>query len=95
MKKKPSRKRGASNRSCAGPSGSLPSISEERILQLSNDQAEGYKTGTIEEWRAVARYWMGKHLDETMRANHVADRAMVSALESWSWLRGQRGVTAD
>lgn len=32
-------------------------ISEERILQLSNDLSEGMASGTIQEWRSVALYW--------------------------------------
>ena len=32
-------------------------ISEERILQLSNDMSEGIASGTVGEWRAVAQYF--------------------------------------
>lgn len=36
-------------------------IDEERILQLSNDVSEFIRSGTVEEWRTVAKYWMHKH----------------------------------
>lgn len=32
-------------------------ISEERILQLSNDLSEGIKSGTVREWRTAAKYF--------------------------------------
>lgn len=35
-------------------------ISEERILQLSNDLSENLESGTVNEWRAVAQYFSGK-----------------------------------
>lgn len=35
----------------------LAASSEERILQLSNDLSEGIKSGTVKEWRTVAKYF--------------------------------------
>ena len=35
----------------------IANISEERILQLSNDISEDIKSGTLSEWRAVAVYF--------------------------------------
>lgn len=32
-------------------------ISEERVLQLSNDLSEGIASGSVREWRAVAKYF--------------------------------------
>lgn len=36
-------------------------ISEERILQLSNDMSEDIRSGTVEEWRAVAKHFRTNH----------------------------------
>jgi len=35
----------------------LAAVNEERILQLSNDLSEGIKSGTVCEWRSVAKYF--------------------------------------
>ena len=35
----------------------LAASSEERILQLSNDLSEGIKSGSVKEWRTVAKYF--------------------------------------
>lgn len=36
-------------------------ISEERILQISNDIAEDMGSATKEEYRQTIRYWMKQH----------------------------------
>lgn len=36
------------------------SISEKRILQLSNDLSENIPSGTVQEWRSVAKYFRDK-----------------------------------
>ena len=41
----------------------VAAISEERILQLSNDLSEGIASGTVREWRAVAK-WMHDQADK-------------------------------
>jgi len=46
MKKKPQRKKSLTKKA----------PTEERILQLLNDQAEDITSGTLREWREVARY---------------------------------------
>lgn len=35
----------------------LATISEERILQLSNDLSEDLASGSVREWRTVAKYF--------------------------------------
>ena len=35
----------------------MAALSEERILQLSNDLSEGINSGTVKDWRAVAKYF--------------------------------------
>jgi hypothetical protein len=35
----------------------LANISDERILQLSNDLSEGIRSGDVSEWRSVAKYF--------------------------------------
>lgn len=54
------------------------SISEERILKLSNDLSEGIKSGTVEEWRTVARYWRNCHDMTLNKINSV--RPSIAAL---------------
>ena len=56
MKPKRSRKSASANR-CSGAAGLLAVLPEERILQLSNDLSEGMKSGTVQEWRSVAKYF--------------------------------------
>lgn len=36
-------------------------VTEERILQLSNDQSENINSGTLREWKAVAVYFSREH----------------------------------
>lgn len=43
------------------------SVTEDRILQLTNDQAEGIVSGSVREWREVARYWRDQHEQQTQR----------------------------
>lgn len=38
-------------------------ISEERILQITNDIAEDMGTATKEEYRQTIRYWIKQHSD--------------------------------
>lgn len=58
----------------------VKAISEERILQLSNDLSEDIRSGTVEEWRAVALYFR-KELDASVnRLNQV--RPSIAALVS-------------
>ena len=42
----------------------LAKISEQRILGLSNDLSEDIVSGTVEEWRSVALYFIDKYYDE-------------------------------
>ena len=36
-------------------------VTEERILQLSNDISEGIKSGNLREWIEVAKYFRREH----------------------------------
>jgi hypothetical protein len=69
---------------------------EERILQLTNDQAEGIKSGSLHEWREVARYWRNQEEKQTRRlmgivpsiaalvlARRIESHAMEE-IEKWS-----------
>lgn len=56
----------------------LAAISEERILQLSNDLSEDIASGTVLEWRRVAKYFR----DQLDRAHNDINsiRPSVSAM---------------
>ena len=54
------RKTGEQSRTAGSLARCVSCITEERILQLSNDLSEGIATGTVRDWRAVARYWRDK-----------------------------------
>jgi hypothetical protein len=69
---------------------------EERILQLTNDQAEGITSGSLREWREVARYWRNQEARQTRRlmgivpsiaalvlARRIESHAMEE-IEKWS-----------
>lgn len=59
-------------------------ISEDRILQLDNDLAENIKSGTVEEWRTVARYF---HDENERLCNKLsAIRPSIAALITGSEL---------
>lgn len=62
-------------------------ISEERILQLSNDLAEGIVTGTVAEWRAVARYWQNS--TESERRNMMKIKV---ALKWGEWSKSAKAI---
>lgn len=57
MKKKPAKSKKCNQALTA-------SISEERILQLSNDLSENIASGSLKEWRSVALYFR-KELDRS------------------------------
>ena len=77
----------------------LKPITEERILQLSNDHSEGIKSGTLREWKAVAQYHQNEHTRMwnelgTMRCHIAAlvaswDIHNAAAPEIRKWLRSQ------
>lgn len=91
-KKKRSGKRGADSLH-----GVLAAISEERILQLSNDMSEGISSGTTKEWRAVAYYFRFKmdelknrttSLHSTLAALNLSEQMRTMALQEVSaWLK--------
>lgn len=58
-----------------------PKVSQERILQLTNDIAEGYKTGTKEELREAVRWWSLKHAECVCRERALATEVLVFALD--------------
>lgn len=35
----------------------ISDLTEERILQLSNDMSEDIRSGSVNDWRAVAKYF--------------------------------------
>lgn len=53
-------------------------LTEEQILQLTNNLAEDIPGGNARDWAAVARYWR----DEAEKRNHQmwADRQRVLSL---------------
>lgn len=61
-------------------------LSEEQILQLSNDMSEGIASGTVKDWRAVAKYFR----DQLDRAHNDINsiRPSVAAM-----VMGQNCVT--
>lgn len=61
-------------------------LSEDRILQLSNDMSEGIASGTVKDWRAVAKYFR----DQLDRAHNDINsiRPSVAAM-----VMGQNCVT--
>ena len=77
--------------------GVLAAISEERILQLSNDMSEGISSGTTKEWRAVAYYFRFKmdqlhnrtaSLHSTLAALNLSEQMRTMALQEVSaWLK--------
>jgi len=70
-------------------------VSEERILQLSNDLNEGIESGSIKEWRAVALYFRTE-LDKltpprsSLAALTIAEKMRSQAmLEIAAWVKAQ------
>jgi hypothetical protein len=53
-------------------------LSEERILQLDNDLSEDIASGTVKDWRAVARYW--RNQNDHLLNNLNAIRPSLAAL---------------
>lgn len=54
---------------------------EERILQLTNDHAEGMRTGTAAEWRQVADYWRDQCEVLVRSRNRIRDAVTMLALD--------------
>lgn len=42
-------------------------ISKERIYQLANDSTEDIESGTVEEWRAIAKYFQDRYGDSSAK----------------------------
>lgn len=67
----------------------MRTITEERILQLSNDLSEGIRgTGSRWEWMMVAAYWrdsqdvsMRACLDLVSKCTHIACHALDYRIE--------------
>lgn len=84
-------------RSAGSLHGVLAAISEEQILQLSNDMSEGISSGTTKEWRAVAYYFRFKmdelhnrtaSLHSTLAALNLSEQMRTMALqEVAAWLK--------
>ena len=56
----------------------IPKLTQARIDQLSNDASEGMRTGTADEWRAVAMHF---------RAQADEARGLLRALDNSVRLR--------
>ncbi len=62
-------------------------ISEDRILQLSNDMSEDMASGTTAEWRAVALYFRNEVDDQQNRINAMRGEVITFSL---AFLAAQR-----
>jgi len=72
-------------------------ISEDRVGQLVNDMAENIPSGSVKEWRAVARFFQDRYRSEVNRtanlrlslaALSIADEMRAVALpEIKQWLK--------
>lgn len=65
----------------------IAKISRERILQLSNDLSENMRTGTTEEWRAVALYFRGELDALVIVANQLPWEAISAGIKASEKLR--------
>lgn len=68
-----------------------PRTSEARIMQLTNDISEGYKTGTKEELRDCVTWWSLRHAEAYGREKSLAHDLVIFALKKSQ--EAQRGAT--
>ena len=78
----------------------IANIYEDRILQLSNDLSEGIESGTVQEWRAVTKYFRNefdklfnetRHLRALAVELSVAESLRAHALpELLTWVKKQQ-----